>query len=98
MSDYQIVCVERLESHEHITHVGTGIPSRADERWTVAQVRSKITTGDVFFTRSPSTGHDAKVEPYDAVVNGTTIKTIRSTADAIFDNNLDNMRACHFTS
>lgn len=42
MADYQIVCVERLAGHEHITHVGTGAPEKANRRWTVEQVRAAI--------------------------------------------------------
>jgi hypothetical protein len=98
MAEYEIVCVERLESHEHITHVGTGSDDRAERRWSVEAVRNAIEDGDTFYTVSPSTDHTAEVEPYDVRVDGRIVGTIRSTADAIPDNNLDNLRACRFRS
>jgi hypothetical protein len=98
MAEHEIVCVERLEAHEHITHVGTGSDDRATARWSVEDVRNAIEDGDMFYTVSPSTEHVAEVEPYDALVKGRIIETIRSTPDAIEDNNLDNMRACRFQS
>jgi hypothetical protein len=97
MAEHQIVCVQKLAKHRHITHVGTG-PSEAlaEQRWTVAQVRDALEDGDVFYTVSPSTNHVALVEAYDAHVDGRVIETIRSSPDAIFDNNLDNLRACRY--
>src|SRR4051794_25963189 len=95
MATYQIVCVETEHPHRHITHVGTGTdPDKASTRWTVAQVRSALFNGDRFYTVSPSTGKQADVEAYDAYVNGYVVYTIRSTSDAVYDNNLDNLRIC----
>jgi hypothetical protein len=95
MATYRIVCVETRYAHRHITHVGTGTdPAHANRDWTVAQVRSAIRDGDRFYTQSPSTNRTADVEPYNVVVNGETIYTIRSSPDAIHDNNLDNLRVC----
>lgn len=97
MANNRIVCVERRDAHEHITHVGTGSDaSQASNELTVAQVRSALTNGDTFYTVSPSTGRTADVRAYDAHVNGRTIRTIRSSPDAIWDNNLDNMRVCNW--
>lgn len=91
MADYQIVCVERVAGHGHITHVGiSGLPGV----WTVAQVRGSISRGNAFYTVSPSTREVAGVEPYDVIHLDQTIETIRSGADAVGDNNLDNLRAC----
>ena len=99
MADYQIVCAERLSPHHgHITHVGTGYDNEADQRWTTEAVRQALEDGDSFYTVSSSTDHVADVEAYDANVSGTTIETIRSSPDAIWDNNLDNLRACRFVS
>ncbi len=95
MADYRIVCINTEHPHRHITRAGTGNPARADEVWTVAQVRSKIAQGDTFHTISPSTGRRAEVRSGDCNVDGCTVKTIRSAADAIADNNLDNLRACN---
>jgi hypothetical protein len=99
MASYRIVCVETAHPHRHITHVGTGSdPGRATNRWTVADVRSAIQRGHRFYTVSSSTGRTAEVEPYDYHYNGGVIRTIRSSADAIWDNNLDNLRACAWQS
>lgn len=99
MSTYRIVCVETLYPHRHITHVGTGSdPAHAISRWTVAEVRSALRNGDRFYTVSPSTGRTADVEPYDAYVGNTVVYTIRSTPDAIYDNNIDNLRVCSWRS
>jgi hypothetical protein len=96
-TEYQIGCAERLEAHEHITHVGTGTdPDHAADRWTVKQVRSALANGDRFYTVSPSTGRVADVRAYDAHVAGRVVETIRSAADAVEDNNLDNIRVCRW--
>lgn len=98
MSQFQIVCTERLGAHRHITHVGTGSGGRAANRWTVQQVRTALEGGDTFYTVSPSTGRIAYVEAYDAYSNGQVIQTLRSSPDAVSDNNLDNLRVCEFQS
>ena len=91
MADYQIVCVDRAGGTGHITHVGvSGLPGVM----TVAQIRASIARGNSFFTVSPSTREVAAVEPYDAVELNQTIETIRSAADAVPDNDLDNLGAC----
>lgn len=95
MAEYRIVCVETEHPHRHITHVGTGSdPNAANYRWTVTQVRNAIFNGDRFYTVSPSTGTTADVRRDDCRINGCIVKTIRSTADAVTDNNLDNLRVC----
>jgi hypothetical protein len=97
-SPYRIVCVDTEHPHSHITHVGTGDdPARASKRWTVAEVRTALRNGDVFYTYSPSTGKTALVRADDCRINGCTIKTIRSAADAVADNNLDNFRGCRWS-
>jgi hypothetical protein len=94
---YRIVCVETLYPHRHITHVGTG-PDPANQRWDVMAVRAAIRNGDRFYTYSPSTGKTADVEPYDFWTGSRWIYTIRSTPDAVWDNNLDNLRVCSWNS
>jgi hypothetical protein len=84
MSVHRIVCVEKGRGGIHAVGTGTD-PAQAAQRWTVAQVRAAIHAGDRFYTESPTTGKKADVEPFD---------TIRSTADHVLDNNLDNLRAC----
>jgi hypothetical protein len=98
-AEYQIVCAERLESHEHITHVGTGTNAdKATKRWTVQAIRNALENGDQFYTVSPSTDRVADVRAYNAVVEGRTVETIRSASDAIPDNNLDNIRVCRWNT
>jgi hypothetical protein len=95
MATFRIVCVETLYPHRHITHVGTGSdPAAADSRWTVLEVRESIRAGNRFYTYSPSTGRTADVEPYDYWTGSYWINTIRSSPDAVADNNLDNLRVC----
>jgi hypothetical protein len=96
MSSYRIVCTEQSDpgsaGHGHILAVGVGTdPTSATDRWTVAQVRMAIQDGDRFYTVSPSTGKVANVVRYDCWCG---IKTIRSTPDAVDDNNLDSLRLC----
>lgn len=91
MAEYQIVCVDRVAGHGHITHVGiSGLPGV----WTVDQVRGCIARGNSFYTVSPSTREVAGVESYDVAESGQTIETIRSAPDAVTDNNLDNLQVC----
>jgi hypothetical protein len=96
MATYRIVCVNTLHPHRHITHVGTGNDAGANEQWTVEQVRAALRNGHRFYTVSPSTGLTADVRADDCRINGCTVKTIRSTADAVTDNNLDNLRICNW--
>jgi Protein of unknown function (DUF3892) len=99
MASYRIVCVETEHPHRHILAVGTGDdPSSANSRWTVQQVRNALANGDRFYTVSPSTGLTADVKADDCNIGGCTVKTIRSHADAVTDNNLDNLRVCSWKS
>jgi len=99
MVDYRIVCVLTEHPHRHITTAGTGeLEHRATTSWTVSEVRSAISSGDTFHTIGTSSGKRAEVRADDCRIDGCTIKTIRSAADAVKDNNLDNLRTCNFTS
>jgi hypothetical protein len=88
MSEYQIVCTDRVEAHEHITHVGL---AGMTTRYTVDQVCQSISEGNHFYTVSPSTLRRAGVEPYELEARGRMIRTLRSTPDAVPDNDLDNL-------
>jgi hypothetical protein len=95
MSSFRIVCVNREYTHSHITLVGTG--TKVDEysrAWTVKEVRAALEAGDRFYTISASTGKEADVRADTCHVAGCVVETIRSTADAVTDNNLDNMIGC----
>ncbi|MGO9198584.1 MAG: DUF3892 domain-containing protein [Acidimicrobiales bacterium] len=88
----RIVCVTTEHAHRHIVKVGlnTGVDL------TVKQVRERIDDGEKFQTHSPSTGENAEVKK-DTCRKGDpacTVETIRSAADAIADNNLDNLPVC----
>lgn len=95
---FRIVCV----SHEfpygchqrgHIVEVGTGTSAqRADRQWGINEVLLAMQTGDVFYTKSESTGKIAYIDAYHCHRCSKTF--IRSKPDAVLDNNLDNMRAC----
>jgi hypothetical protein len=57
----------------------------------VAAIISKLESGDVFNTYSPSTDKCADVHKYTCAVKGCEVETLRSAADAVTDNNLDNL-------
>jgi hypothetical protein len=86
---YRVVCVETKEPHEGIIAVGTSDEdkTKANKRWTVAEVRKAIKEGQRFYTKSISTEREAEVELYGS-------DGISTDADGIGDNNLDNLRAC----
>ncbi len=95
MASYRILCVDTEHAHRHITGVGTG--KKADQRtrtWTVKEVRQALEAGDRFYTISPTTGKEADVRADNCNIDGCLIDTIRSKADAVTDNNLDNMPSC----
>jgi hypothetical protein len=95
MAAHRIVCVNTEHPHRHIVKVGTGTTADKYSRiWTVKEVREALANGDRFYTVSPSTGKEADVKADDCKVGGCTVKTIRSKADAVTDNNLDNMGSC----
>jgi hypothetical protein len=97
MSKYRIVCVKTEHPHRHIVSVGVGDNPRVPAaRYTVATVRSMIDKGDAFYTESPSTRKTANVKK-DTCGKGSPacpVLTIRSHADAVTDNNLDNLSTC----
>lgn len=87
----QITCVTTEHPHRHITAVGVGAT------WTkmsVTAVRSEIDAGVTFFTKSPSTGKIASVHKYQCQIAGCGVSTLKSSNDAIQDNNLDNLPVC----
>ncbi len=91
---YRIVCTEQDTPtyHHHIKGVGTGdFPGFPNLRWSVAEVRQWIASGVRFYTVSPSTRRVANVEPFECACGR---QTIRSTPDAIHDNNLDSLPIC----
>lgn len=98
MARYRIVCtvqepLDKPHDAAHIVSVGTGTdPNKASENWTLKQVLDSMSLGNSFYTKSPSTGKEASVNKYECKTCQRT--TIRSSADAVTDNNLDNLRKC----
>lgn len=102
MSRYRIVCTEQVPAGNHPTNakivaVGTGhLPGKATHRWTVAEVISAMDRGNVFYTQGPQSGKVALVEKYWCTSCGEY--HIRSSADAVTNNNLDSLRYCHWAA
>jgi len=98
MTRYRIVCtvqepLDKPHDAAHIVSVGTGTdPNKASNNWTLKQVLDSMDLGNSFYTKSPSTGKEASVNKYECKTCQRT--TIRSSADAVTDNNLDNLRKC----
>lgn len=75
--------------HKHLVSVGTGTqPSTYDKTWTVTQVRTAIDNGNSFYTQTTKV---AEVTKFDCACG---IHTIRSHADGVWNNNLDNLPDC----
>lgn len=95
MSDYRIVCVNTEHPHRHIRQVGTGATTSSYSKlWTIQEARTALANGDTFHTISPSTGARAVVSADTCHCANCDVKTLRSAADAITDNNLDNLPGC----
>jgi hypothetical protein len=100
MTAYRIVCTIQVPAtaaptHQHIVEVGTGSdPNKADTRWTLAQVISAMDRGDTFYTLGVSSGKRAGITKFTC--SWCTRIHIRSTPDAVPDNNLDNLRRCNW--
>jgi hypothetical protein len=97
VAEYQIMCVIKSTnprssspdaSHDHITDVGFG----NGVTWTVKEVLDAIQTKDTFFTVSPTTHTRAEVGEYTC--NDCRLQTLRSHADGVWNNNLDNLPVC----
>lgn len=99
---YRIVCTNQVpvnqpRTHAHIVRVGTGTtPQQWSRMWELAEVIQAIRSGQhQFYTQSPSTGRQASVLVVPCGVCARDI--IRSAADAVRDNNLDNLPSCGLT-
>ena len=95
---YRIVCTDQQPfyqptTHAHIVAVGTGTdPTRYDRRWSLDEVLVAMSRGDTFYTKGVQSGKEANVEKYECSLFRRTF--IRSTPDAVQDNNLDNLPRC----
>lgn len=98
MARYRITCTTQQppqlpNDRAHIVAVGTGSsPSGQDKYWTLSEVLAAMTRGDTFYTFGEVSGKEASVDKY--VCPYCSITHIRSSPDAVKDNNLDNLRRC----
>lgn len=98
MANYRIICDNQApvgvpKKHAHVVEVGIGTtPQNYSKLLTLAQVLALMDRGDTFHTISVSTGKIAQVLPVGCAVCGHRI--IRSSADAVTDNNLDGLPDC----
>jgi hypothetical protein len=99
MARYRIICtnqepVHLPTTHAHIVAVGTGVtPDHYDRKWTLDQVLWAMDQGDTFYTQGKETGRIAGVVKYEC--SQCRRIYIRSTPDAVRDNNLDNLLRCN---
>src|SRR5437879_13904476 len=99
MAQYRIVCAtqepaDQPTTHAHILAVGTGDnPNQYLKYWTLAEVFRAMDNDDTFYTRGGEGGRVAWVEKILCPLC-RRVYTIRSTSDAVTDNNLDNLRSC----
>lgn len=94
MANYRIVCTDQTDCSQggHIIGVGTGEqPSKADQKWSVSDVYRAIVLGHGFYTHGG--GSSAWVRKHNCACGRGSL---RSTADATVDNNLDNLRLCNW--
>ena len=57
-------------------------------------MRQALAIGERFYTVSPTTADKAEVHADICRYYGCSVRTIRSSADAVTDNNLDNLPTC----
>jgi hypothetical protein len=98
MARYRIVCTTQLPAQlpndrAHIVAVGTGtVASSHDKYWLLNEVLAAMDRGDEFYTLGEVSGKEASVEKY--VCPFCTLTHIKSSSDAVEDNNLDSLRRC----
>jgi len=86
------VHVDQPKTHAHIVEVTGTAPQHYDRLWSVAEVIDRESPGRSLYTLSPSAGEAARVIVVGCSVCGQQI--IRSSADAVTDNNLDSLPDC----
>ncbi|MBM3883527.1 MAG: DUF3892 domain-containing protein [Verrucomicrobia bacterium] len=98
MAQHRITCTRQEPVNEpatkaHIVAVGTGSdPGNHDRLWSLAEVLTAMDQGHGFSTQGEISGKIARVEKY--LCPSCTRMHIRSSPDAVTDNNLDNIRRC----
>ena len=101
MARYRIICTTQQppqlpNDRAHIVAVGTITPSSTastySKYWELSEVLKAMDSGDTFYTLGKQSGKTAEVEKYTCP--WCTRTHIRSTPDAVKDNNLDNLPRC----
>jgi hypothetical protein len=98
MAQYRIVCTTQEppqvpNDRAHIVAVGTGVSAaRFDRYWTRSQVLEAMDREDTFYTFGETSRKTATVHRYVCPLCSKT--HIRSSPDAVKDNNLDNLNTC----
>ena len=98
MAEYRIVCTTQEPSNvpndrAHIVAVGTGSSASTHNKyWTLSEVLAAMASDDTFYTFGETSRKRAKVDKYTCPWCSKT--HIRSGADAVTDNNLDNLPKC----
>lgn len=100
MASYRVVCAEQVPSRAHplngkIVAVGSNDSGggQATGRWTVPEVVSALDAGHVFYTYGEQSRETARVIKYWCTACGGEWH-IKSSPDAVPDNNLDSLRLC----
>jgi len=98
MATYRIICTTQEppqlpNDRAHIVAVGTGTSaSNYDRYWQLNEVLAAMDRGDAFYTLGETSRKTASVEKYKCP---WCLQThIRSSPDAVKDNNLDNLPGC----
>lgn len=98
MARYRIVCTTQQppqvpNDRAHIVAVGTGSSAMKYERyWTLGEVLEAMDRRDTFYTFGETSLETASVHRY--VCQWCSRTHIRSSPDAVTDNNLDNLPNC----
>lgn len=102
MGTYRIVCTEQRPvgappQHAHIVAVGVGDdPTKASRRLTKEEVIAMMDRGDRFYSKGETSGKTAAIVKFPCGHCREWI--IKSTPDAVYDNNLDSLRYCQFST
>jgi len=98
MARYRIICTAQQppqvpNDRAHIVAVGTGLSAAGyDKYWMLTEVLTAMDRGDKFYTHGEASQQTVSVEKYKCPWCSQT--HIRSSPDAVKDNNLDNLPRC----
>lgn len=102
MAEYRIICTTQMppqvpNDRAHIVAVGTGSSaSTYDRYWSLSDVLAAMDSGNTFYTFGETSQRKTFVGPY--ICGLCSERHIRSTPDAVTDNNLDNLPLCKTSS